>query len=131
MRHWRRFELRPMTSGLRQGDIDMASRHRRHQLTALSGIPDFECQQGVAGQTAPLPVAGIYVEHTVNDRWAGSVHGTPTGRNAIHCGIVARRVHLPKQPCVASGMSEKLPQAEVKRDAISSTTLRYRSVTAG
>ena len=36
-------------------DIDLASRHRRHQLTALSAIPDFEGQQDVAGQTALCP----------------------------------------------------------------------------
>jgi hypothetical protein len=69
--------------------------------TAMSGISDLEGQQDITGQTAPLRVAGIHVEHAVHDGWAGSLHRTPTCRNAIHCGVVARRVEGPKQLCMA------------------------------
>ena len=69
--------------------------------TPLSGISDLEGQQDIAGQTAPLRVAGIHVEHAVHDGWARSLHRTPTCRNAIHSGVVARRVNRPKQPRMA------------------------------
>jgi [2Fe-2S] binding domain/Overcoming lysogenization defect protein-like, TOPRIM domain len=55
--------------------------------------------------TAPFRVAGIHVEHAVHDGWPGSLHRTPACRNAIHCGVVAGRVDLPKQPCMARWQS--------------------------
>src|ERR1700688_408084 len=74
-----------------------ASRERviaGYQLATRSALPDFEGQQNIAWKTAPLSVSGIYVEHAIDDGWAGSVHGAATGRNTIHRGIVSRRVHL-------------------------------------
>lgn len=48
---------------------DMAASDAGNSLsiaeTALSGIADLEGQQDIAGQTAPLRVAGIHVEHAV------------------------------------------------------------------
>jgi hypothetical protein len=78
------------------GDIDLPSRHRRHQLAALSGIPDFEGQQDVARQTAPLGIARSYVEHTI--------HGTAVCQNAVHRRVIARRVDFPKQLGIGSGI---------------------------
>src|SRR5258708_33742406 len=48
------------------------------------------------------------MEVTMDDRWVGSVHGTRTGRNSIQYGILARRVHLPKQPCIVSSISAQI-----------------------
>jgi len=108
MEHYAGIHVSPRTSSvwrLLSEKCPSATLTWHHAIVDTSSPPvQGFLTSNVARQTAPLRVAGIHVEHTVDDRWAGSVHGTATGRNAIHCGIVARRVHLPKQPCVASGI---------------------------
>ena len=71
----------------------------------LSRIPDLECQQNVAGQTAPLRVARIDVQHAIDDDRPGPVHGATMGQNAIHRCVFARRVDLPKQPRIVRRIS--------------------------
>src|SRR5215470_8194950 len=86
-----------------------------HCAFVISLIAYPEHEQNVAGNTAPLRETGIEVEHTIDEYGARAVQGAAVSRNAIHRGVVARRVKFPEKPSAVGRVGAQKP-ADASRE---------------
>ena len=74
----------------------------------LSAAVDAEGQERVARFAHDAPVTGIHEQNATGKRRAAIIERPPGGRHAIDGSVTLRRVHIPDDVAITTGISPQM-----------------------